>query len=125
MRQQLALIGVLILSIGCSGGLLVLGQNSRNTSRQAEVPAPNSKETKKLFKQNCARCHGAEGAGETTAGAIAGVPDFTDPKWQEISDDQTLANSIRHGLGQMPSFSKKLSKDQIKSLVSYVRTFKE
>ena len=125
MRQQLALIGVLSLSIGCSSGLLVLGQDSRNTRRQDEVPAPKAKEAKKLFKQNCAKCHGADGAGETTAGAIAGVPDFTDPSWQELSDDQTFANSIRHGVGQMPSFSKKLSNEQIKSLVSYVRTFKK
>ena len=124
MCQQLALIGVLVLSIAYSSGLLVLRQNSRNTRRQEEVPAPQSKEAKKLFKQNCARCHGVDGKGQTTAGEIAGAPDFTDPSWQELSDDQTLANSITHGLGQMPSFSKKLSTEQIKSLVSYVRTFK-
>ncbi len=125
MRQQLALTGVLVLSIAYSSGLLVLGQNSRNTRRQEEVPAPKGKEAKKLFKQNCARCHGADGKGQTTAGEIAGAPDFTDPSWQELSDDQTFANSIRHGVGQMPSFSKKLSNQQIKSLVSYVRTFKK
>ena len=88
------------------------------------MPSAKVKETKKLFKQNCAKCHGEDGAGETTAGQIAGVPDFTEPKWQELPDDQRLANSIAHGRGQMPPFGKKFSKEQIKSLVYFVHTFK-
>jgi mono/diheme cytochrome c family protein len=88
------------------------------------MPSAKVKETKKLFKQNCAKCHGEDGAGETTAGEIAGAPDFTDQKWQELADDERLANSIVHGRAQMPSFGKKFTKEQIKSLVCFVRTFK-
>jgi len=116
----LLLVFVLLSSIG----MVVIGQTSPNMRPDAQMPAAKAKESKKLFKQNCARCHGEDGAGETTVGEIAGAPDFTDRKWQELADDQRLANSIVHGRAQMPPFGKKFSKEQIKSLVYFVRTFK-
>jgi len=97
-------------------------------------PSPNSsghtgievseKKPKSLFRQNCVKCHGLDGKGQTTAGELAGAPDFTDPEWQEGFADSQLKNSITHGDGQMPAFGKKLSKAQINSLVRYVRAFR-
>ena len=125
VRQQLVLTSLLVLSTGFFlRDLKVTGQTSRNQNRQTASPGAKDKEIKKLFKQNCAKCHGEDGAGETTAGEIAGVPDFTDQRWQELYDYQRLTNSIKHGRGEMPSFGKKFSKEQIKSFVSYVRAFK-
>ena len=89
------------------------------------MPATNAKEAKKLFKQNCVKCHGADGAGETSSGQIVGATDFTDSEWHKRVDDQRLINSITYGRGQMPPFAKKLSKEQIRSLLAYVRAFQE
>ncbi|MDQ6651556.1 MAG: cytochrome c [Acidobacteriota bacterium] len=88
------------------------------------MPAAKAKEAKKLFKQYCAKCHGADGVGETTLGQIVRAADFTDSEWQKRVDDRRLVNSTIYGRRQMPTFGKKLSKEQIASLVSYVRAYK-
>ena len=117
----LLLVYVLLAAIG----LIAVGQPSPNMPQPTQMPSAKIKETKKFFQKNCAKCHGDDGAGGTTEGEIAGAPDFTDRKWQELADDERLSNSIVHGRAQMPSFGKKLTKEQIKSLVYFVRTFKD
>jgi mono/diheme cytochrome c family protein len=118
----MTLLLVFIFSVGIS--LIVMGQTSPNRYQDTRMPAAKTKEAKKLFKQNCAKCHGADGRAETTFGQIMGAADFTDSDWQKRVDDQRLINSMTHGRGQMPPFSKKLSKEQIISLLAYVRAFK-
>ncbi len=86
---------------------------------------PNSSAVKALFAQNCARCHGADGRGQTELGALYGAQDLTDAKWQKRYSDKRFARSIARGRGGMPSFAKKLSPEEIKSLVAYVRTLKD
>jgi mono/diheme cytochrome c family protein len=45
----------------------------------------------------------------------------SDPEWQVNVSDERLFNSITNGKGKMPSFGKKLSEQEINSLVAYVR----
>ena len=90
--------------------------SQKNASRRA---------TKALFARHCATCHGADGRGETFVGKISGVPDMTDRKWQESFDEKRMAASVTHGRGSMPSFKEKLSPNEIASLVSHVRRFKD
>src|SRR5438445_13784079 len=42
-----------------------------------------------LFRNNCARCHGADGAGDTPQGHANNAPDFTDPEWWRKHSDIT------------------------------------
>ena len=105
-------------------GLIAMGQTFPGTHRYTRMPLTKDKVAKKLFKQNCIKCHGADGTGETTFGQIVGATDFTDSEWQERVDDQRLVNSMTYGRGQMPSFSKKLTREQIITLLAYVRAFK-
>jgi mono/diheme cytochrome c family protein len=77
-----------------------------------------------VFRQNCARCHGADGRGETPLGKIYNAPNFADAEWQKRFSNKEFTASITHGHGGMPAFEKKLSKKQIASLVPYVRRFK-
>jgi mono/diheme cytochrome c family protein len=121
--RQLPLLLVLIFLFGI--GLIVFGQTpQQNTHEPTRMPTAKAKEARKLFKQNCIKCHGADGAGETTFGQIVGAADFTDSEWQKKVDDQRLVNSMTFGRGQMPPFGKKLSKEQITTLLAYVRAFK-
>ena len=77
-----------------------------------------------MFTENCIRCHGDDGRGKTTTGAMLDVPDFTDEKWwQEDVTDERLTATIHNGKGGMPKFEKKLSDEQITSLIKYVRAF--
>jgi mono/diheme cytochrome c family protein len=125
-RQQLAFVAVVFLLMGCLfNELVITAQSPSNHNRQRVMRPAKTKESKKLFKQHCAKCHGVDGAGKTVPGQIAGAPDFTDPTWQNQFDDQRLINSVTHGRSQMPAFGKKLTQQQIKTLVSYVRAFRQ
>lgn len=80
-----------------------------------------------LFRNNCARCHGADGAGDTSLGHTYNAPDFTDPDWwrkhSDITSPRNLVSIVSHGKGGMPAFSKKLTRSEIRRLVDYVRRF--
>jgi cytochrome c5 len=78
-----------------------------------------------LYQQNCARCHGVDGKGETEAGETYEVPNIADANWQRRHSDKKIASKIIKGGGGMPAYGKKLSSSEIKSLVDYVRSLKE
>jgi len=92
---------------------------------QTQMSPAKAKVAKKLFSQKCVKCHGSDGTGKTIFGQIAGATDLTASKWQDKVDDKQIVNSITHGKGQMPSFEKKLSTEQITLLSTYVRTFRK
>jgi mono/diheme cytochrome c family protein len=121
-RQLTVLLLFSLLAIGVC--LIVAGQPLPNIRQDKRTPSAKSKEAKKLFKQNCVRCHGEDGVGDTPFGEIVGAADLTDPEWQKRVDDQQLVNSMTYGRGQMPPFGKKLRKEQIAMLLAYVRAFK-
>ena len=124
-RQLPVLLLVFVLLAAYSFmGLILMAQTSTNAPQNTPIPAAKAKEAKKLFKQHCRKCHGADGAGETTFGQIVGAADFTDSEWQKRVDDERLVNSITYGRGQMPPFGKKLTREQITFLLAYVRAFK-
>jgi mono/diheme cytochrome c family protein len=81
-----------------------------------------------LFRNNCARCHGADGRGDTPLGHTYKAPDFTDPDWWRKHSDITSARSliaiVTRGKGGMPAFGKKLKRSDIPLLVKYVRRFR-
>ena len=55
---------------------------------------------------------------------MLGAPDFTDVRWwKDDVDDKRLAKSITKGKDEMPAFGKKLTRQEIVSLVAYVRRF--
>jgi len=81
-----------------------------------------------LFRNNCARCHGADGRGDTPLGHTYNTPDFTDAEWwrkhSNITSNGSLISIVTHGKGGMPAFGKKLTRTQIRLLVGHVRKFK-
>jgi cytochrome c553 len=80
------------------------------------------------WDQHCAKCHGADGKGQTKMGIKAGAKDYTDPKVQaEIKDDGAF-KAVKEGMKKdgkelMKPYADKLSDDEIKALVAHVRTF--
>ncbi|HWN99286.1 MAG TPA: cytochrome c [Blastocatellia bacterium] len=80
---------------------------------------PSKLDAAALFTSNkCATCHGADGKGK-----IKGARDFTDAAWQKTESDAELAAVIKNGKKPMPPYGDKLSDDEIKALVAYVRSF--
>lgn len=76
-----------------------------------------------IFNSKCAFCHNKDGRGKPNWRA-KGMPDFTDPNWQKSRTDQQITETIKNGKGKyMPPWKEKLSEEQIKALVGYVRAF--
>lgn len=72
------------------------------------------------FKAKCAMCHGADGSGSTATGKALKVRDMGSADVQGQTDAQLTA-IITDGRNKMPAYKGKLTDDQIKGLVAYVR----
>ena len=70
-----------------------------------------------LFLEYCAKCHGQDGTGNTPKGKQLMARDFTDAEWQSSKTDAKLIKTVTGGGEDMPAFGKKLTKEQIESLV--------
>lgn len=91
---------------------------------------PASAEVTELWAKHCASCHGKDGKGQTKMGLKAGVKDYTDAKVQDAFKDDEAFKAVKDGLkGKdkelMKPFAEKLTDDEIKSLIAYVRAFKK
>ena len=87
-------------------------------------------DAKTNWANNCAQCHGASGKGDTKMGKMLNAMDLTDPKKQSSFTDAQAATAIKDGVKQngkttMKAFGGKLSDEEIKALVAYVRTLKK
>ena len=77
----------------------------------------------------CAKCHGADGKGQTKIGQKLGVKDFTDAKVQADLKDDAATKALKEGLKDadgktlMKPFDT-LTDDEVKALVTYVRGLK-
>ena len=95
----------------------------------AAAMSARAADAKDNWAKLCAKCHGAEGKGDTKIGARLGIKDFTDPKVQASFKDEDATKDLRNGLQSddgrtlMKPFDA-LSDDEIKALVAYVRTMK-
>jgi len=91
-----------------------------SAGRAADAPA--------TWSQNCAACHGADGGGHTKAGKKVGAKDLTDAANQKAFTDDEAFTAVKAGFKdasgavKMQPFADKLSDDDIKALIAYVRT---
>jgi len=73
------------------------------------------------WNSQCASCHGKDGSGNTAMGKKLGVKDYS--KEQGFSDAEA-EKVIKEGKGKMKAYNK-LSDDEVKALVKYVRSLKK
>jgi cytochrome c6 len=76
-----------------------------------------------LYKAKCASCHGADGSGQTAMGKAMKLRDLRSPEVRKQSDAE-LTKVTADGKGKMPAYKGKLTDDEIKALVGYMRTLK-
>lgn len=106
---------ILILAVmfGCAGAI---------TASAADA--------KENWDHLCAKCHGADGKGQTKMGQKLGIKDLTDAKIQSgVTDDQAF-KAIKEGLKDPDGKTlmkpvEGLSDDEIKALVAQVRSLKQ
>jgi len=107
MRKQL---GMLVLSAALFAGACVFSAPAKADAAAGEA----------TFKAKCAACHGADGKGK----ASMQNSDLTAEDAQKKSDAD-LSGIITNGKPpKMPPY-KSLSADQVKDLVSYIRSLKK
>jgi mono/diheme cytochrome c family protein len=74
-----------------------------------------------IYAAQCAKCHGADGRARTAKGKRVNATDFTSD-WNR--DEARGIRIIANGKSEMPSFKKKLSASEIKSVFNYVLRFR-
>ena len=84
----------------------------------------------KNWTKHCVSCHGKDGQGKTKAGSKAKVKNLTDAKYQASFDDAKAHKAIKEGLEidgkvAMKPLGDKLTDDEIKGLIAFVRTLKK
>jgi len=99
------------LAVVVVGGALLLGSNGARAQAAAA-----------LYKSKCAACHGPDGKGETAMGKANKLRDLGSVEVQKQSDDELTA-LITSGKAKMPAYGKSLKPDQIRDLVTYIRSF--
>ena len=87
-----------------------------NISITTAQKLPKSKTGKELFESKCTLCHGKDG----TRGVFGA-------KNLQISrlNDTALVETISKGRNIMPSWERKLTTDQIKLVIEYIKTLRK
>jgi mono/diheme cytochrome c family protein len=73
------------------------------------------------YKAKCAMCHGPDGSKENPAMNLKAL---SGPDVQKKTDAQ-LIESTTKGVGKMPAYAGKLSDDEIKATIAFIRTLKK
>jgi len=82
-----------------------------------------------IWTNQCAKCHGADGAGKTKVGQKLKLKDYSDAKVQADLKDEDITKAIKNGVTEsgkerMKAFSD-ISDADVTALVGYIRTFKK
>jgi len=73
-----------------------------------------------VFQKQCIGCHGADGRAQTETGKKVGAADLTSDAVQRETDSN-LSKIVQDGKGKMPAFEGRLSDDEIRAVIAYVR----
>jgi cytochrome c553 len=87
-------------------------------------------DAKANYEKSCAKCHGADGKGETKMGKKSGAKDYTSAKVQDELKDEAAFKAIKEGYKdkdgkEVMKAAEGLSDAEIKELVAYMRKFKK
>lgn len=86
---------------------------------RTEPSSGSSKRGARLFAENCAACHGADGKGMR----LLGAPNLTDAIWLYGGDRDTLTETVANSrYGVMPSWGQRLDPVTTKMLAAYVHS---
>ena len=90
----------------------------------------SAEDAKAIYDKDCAKCHGADGKGQTKMGQKLGAKDYTDAKVQAELKDDVACKTIKEGLKDkegktMMKPAEGLSDADIKGLVAQMRSFKK
>jgi mono/diheme cytochrome c family protein len=89
--------------------------------------AAHAQDAKALYEKNCVACHGSGGKGDGPAGKMLKPPPEDFAAALKGKSDADTAKIIKEGgkavgkAGTMPPYGSKMSDDQIKGVVDYIK----
>ena len=88
-----------------------------------------SADAKENWTKTCAKCHGADGKGDTKPGKKLDIKDLTDAKVQSLFTDDQAFKALKEGLNDKDGKvrmkpTEGMSADEMKDLVAFVRKLK-
>ena len=94
-----------------------------------EKPFVLNKETlvkgRHLFEVNCVVCHGYDGSGNSVAVKRGlSAPDSLHEKELDSKNESYYEDMMTNGIGTMPSFRRKLSMNERKSVAAYIKALR-
>jgi mono/diheme cytochrome c family protein len=114
------------LSLGLAGSAAAQYQGwtipdgAKEEKSPVKNPADAAKKGKALFASNCAKCHGPQGKGDGPDSKEAA--DLTDEFRADLNPEGVLFYKVSNGhASNMPAFKSKLTKDEVWSLVEYLK----
>ena len=113
-------------------GTVCMGLIAIMVGVQVSIAAPNEPESKradvakgeKVFVRHCAGCHGSEGKGDGYLLLGPEPANLTRPTTKKRSDAMLL-QTIHEGKPNMPSWNTRLSKEDSRAVLAYIRTLKK
>lgn len=106
------------------GAIIVGGQLAIAAPKETDQPKVDQIKGRKIFAKHCAGCHGPEGKGD---GYLLLGPDpanLTRPATKNKSD-ALLLQTIHEGKPNMPSWKGRLSEDESRAVLGYIRALKK
>jgi mono/diheme cytochrome c family protein len=113
--KKTRVLGVLAFCAIAGAGVALLGVSGAPGG--PPNPRAGDQHPSALFLEYCAKCHGEDGTASTPKGKQLMARDFTDAEWQSSKSDEQLIKQVTAGSEDMPAFGKKVTKEQIESLV--------
>lgn len=102
----------------------VVANSNKATNAQPSAPANETADARKIYNESCANCHKEDGTGgkKVIEGKTINADNFTTDKMAAMADEKYI-DYIKNGVPDegMPAFKNKLSDEQIKSVVKFIR----
>src|SRR5262249_36330214 len=129
MRNALALLFALSLGVAVTAQYQgrTIPEGGKDEKSPLKLSADTIKKGKSLFGSNCVKCHGPEGKGDgPDSDPTEPAADLTDEFRADLNPDGVLYYKIWNGHPpQMPAFKSKLTKNDVWTLVEYVKSLRK
>ena len=106
------------------GAIIVSSQLVMAAPKETDQPNVDQVKAKKIFAKHCAGCHGPEGKGD---GYLLLGPDPANltRSATKKKPDALLLQTIHEGKPNMPSWKGRLSEDESRAVLAYIRALKK
>ncbi len=88
---------------------------------EADARAGDLAAGQRIFERKCASCHNSNGDGKTITAGRFPYANLLDGVWRSDGSDAAIERQIREGHDPMPKFEGKLTDEEIRQTVTYVR----